>query len=497
MAGRLFLTLAAAAAMVGLSCSSLWDGTLELNPRNCVSNPSACGHNERCDAVTELCTPFPLRLDTVSPSQASRIGGTVLTLGGEGFVPGMAIELAGMQIPADQITIQSPQSLSIRTPPGGSLCGLVPITLSRPGGDRVTRADLFRYAVRAPQFTSSFGVKAGSTAVLVSWIDTSDLNHDGNTDIIAAVTAGANATLSTVATLLGRGDGSFETFKGLTTGQELFSFAVTDWDRDGNPDVLGASQTGEVQWLRGQGDGTLVVRLPHANPKVGALTAIVPLALGPGQPSTAIAIGNSLSRLQYRDGTSITLQGPSSEPAGQVAVSGDFDRDGHTDVLRAYYNLERAPDIYFGAGDGTFVPGGAVPLPGAFVGVDVGDLNGDGLLDVALSSPYSSSVAILLNQESGVYAAPRLLAGTRSRLSKLADLDCDGDLDVVVVGEGYDRASYFLNSGDGQFGNPNTIQLPAGGFSLAVADLNRDGLPDLIFGMMGTTDVRVALNSAR
>lgn len=483
--------------MAGLGCSALWNGTLELDPRNCVSNPTACGPNERCDAVTELCTPFPLRLDTVSPVQASRIGGTVLTLRGEGFVPGMLIELAGTQIPADQITIESSQSLRIRTPPGGSLCGRVPITLSRPGGDRVTRADLFRYAVRAPQFTDSFGVKASSTNARVSWIATSDLNHDGNTDIVATMTNTSNAALSTVATLLGRGDGTFEPFRSVTTGQDLFSFAIADWDRDGNPDVLGASLTGEVQWLRGQGDGSLIARLPHENPKVGALTTIVPVELGPGQPPTAVAFGTSLSRLQYRNGTSSSLQGPGSHSSGQLAVSGDFDRDGHIDVLRAYYNLERAPDIYFGSGDGTFVPGGMVPLPGAFVGVDAGDVNGDGLLDVALSSPYTNSVAILLNQEIGGYEAPRFLSSTRSRISKLADLDCDGDLDVVVVGEGYDRASYFLNSGAGQFGNPSTIQLPGAGYVLAVADLNRDGLPDLIFGIIGTTDVRVSLNSAR
>lgn len=106
-------------------------------------------------------------------------------------------------------------------------------------------------------------------------------------------------------------------------------------------------------------------------------------------------------------------------------------------------------------------------------------------------------MTVLLNQGNGAYAAPQSLGSSRGRVTRFGDLDCDGDPDAVVTGEGSSQVSIFLNRGDGRFSAAQGLQLPAGAYSVAIADLSGDGVPDLGFGMIGSTDVAILVNAAR
>ena len=483
--------------MTGLSCDALWSGTLAQNPSNCVANPGACALGERCNPVSELCERLPLRLDAVSPSQVFRSGGTVLTLRGEGFLPGVTVEVAGKEVPADQLMPVSTQELRFPAPAGATACGRVPITLRNPVGERVTRTDLLRYTLSDLAFKSAYSVKAASTASRSYWTEAIDLNHDGAVDLVSLMNDEAMPSRSSVATLLGRGDGTFSPFLSAPLGQSAFSFAITDWDRDGNQDVLAVSLSGEILFLAGQGNGQMTLRLPNTNPKVGPLTGIVPLDLGAGRPPVAVVLGSALVRLQNQNGQVSTLRGPSIAASAQLATLGDIDQDGRADIVLAYYNLEHPADVFFGAGDGTFLSAVPLPVSGAFVGATVADLNGDERPDIALSSPYSSRVTVLLNQGNSTYAAPQSLDHERSRITRFGDLDCDGDPDGVVTGERSAQVSIFLNRGDGRFSVVQGLPLPAGAYSVAVADLNGDGVPDLSFGMIDSTDIAIFLSVAK
>lgn len=106
----------------------------------------------------------------------------------------------------------------------------------------------------------------------------------------------------------------------------------------------------------------------------------------------------------------------------------------------------------------------------------LGDLNGDGRLDVVL--PFGSFIGALvhLGNGDGTFGAGTLLLAPDLRGVALADLNNDGRLDLVTAGL---FMSVFLGNGNGTFLPGVDYPAGAGGLAVAVADLNGDGLPDI------------------
>ena len=315
-----------------------------------------------------------------------------------------------------------------------------------------------------------------------------DVNGDGRVDLVVA-DAGSNDA----AVLLGRKDGGFAPAVRYATGAGPKVVVAVDVDGDGVKDLVSANQDeSSASVLLGSSDGTFGSRLdfptcPHAHDvTAGDLD-------GDGRVDLAVACwgGNVVSVLLGNgDGTFRQHADYESGPAPHSIVAGDFNGDGRLDLAAANHD-GNSVGILLGTGGGTFAPVVAHRVGKRPHRIAVGDLNGDGHLDLVTANDGSDDVSVLLGKGDGTYAkAASYAAGKVPKGIALADLNGDRHLDVVTANTGGnygsptksplgDTVSVLLGTGTGTLGAPVTYLGGQTPFSVAVADLNGDGRPDI------------------
>ena len=323
-----------------------------------------------------------------------------------------------------------------------------------------------------------------------------DLDLDRNADVVTA-----NAGTRDLAVLLGSDRG----FVGSANFPQVGEFSpaaavVADIDADGTPDVVTAdTESKNVSALLGNGDGSFQEPLPPRgaiNPEV-ALTdlhvhprqlAVGDLS-GDGLPDivTANTQENSVTILVATDSGPLRVRvryplngGESPE---QVAV-GDVNGDGRLDILTVN-SLSEDLSLLLGEGDGWFSPAVAIELPGANTpaSIALGDVNQDDKLDVVVGNRLGGSLLIGLGDGEGAFSAlEEIELGGITRVSSIGitDRDRDGLEDILASGPGV--ALVLRGRGDGSFGQPTSVLFrdDAKLSDIVSADIDGDGNTDLV-----------------
>jgi hypothetical protein len=310
--------------------------------------------------------------------------------------------------------------------------------------------------VPAPHFgpTGFYGI-APTNYRIGTFFKAVDTNGDSLTDLVV-VTPGS----TTLSVLFGGGLGKFKDRLDSEIGGTVSTggnAAEGDFNSDGNADLVIAMNKGPLRLMIGDGKGGFT-------------------------PSPAFE-----------------RVGPNPDCPGPL-VAADVNRDGKLDIIAS--QCQDGIGIFLGAGNGTFAPALRIPVANLNRSVDqtmaVTDFNGDGIPDIAIAT--LSGVAILLGNGDGTFGEPVLLATGVPLKLIAADVNRDGNADLIVMpadandrpapmfGAAGNSVNVYLGDGKGGFKPlpPFSAVLaafsPDGGFPnhVEVADVNSDNIPDLV-----------------
>lgn len=297
-------------------------------------------------------------------------------------------------------------------------------------------------------------------------VEIADFNGDGKFDVVVA-----NEQSNNVSILLGDGKGKFAPARRspFPAGHLPNDIAIGDFNRDAKLDLAVANHEGKhLTVLLGEGNGGF--------------------APAPNSP-VAVEV----------------------QPHTHGVATGDLNGDGNLDLVTDSWANDQVVAL-FGDGKGNF------RTPGTFVKVGkrpyqrhrVADVNGDGKADILTTNTEGNNITVLLSDSKGGFkqsAGSPFACGDSPFNLAVGDVNGDGKIDLAVVdspssmaeGRGKDGLTMLLGNGDGGFTMLSGSPLVTGKTPnrVALGDVNGDGVNDVVVSSPDDNNITLFLMSSR
>ena len=311
-----------------------------------------------------------------------------------------------------------------------------------------------------PTFTPQVAFGTGATPIIVAL---GDLNGDGKPDLAVADNSTNTVSVLFDATVTGSMTAVFSAKTDFTVGTTVVSVAIADVNGDGRPDLATANDSSST-------------------------VSILLNTTAPGSATPSFAANTDFP----------------TGPNPLAVAFGDFDGDGRPDLAVADLTSPNKISILLnstapGSTTASFTAKTDFVAGTNPIGIAIGDVNGDGKPDLAVANEGSNNVSVLL--DATAFSRP-IAFGTRTDVAagggasavQVADVNGDGLLDVAVANTADNTVSIFVGTTAPGASTPSfasRVDFPTAAtpVSRVIADFNGDGKPDLATASDGTSNV--------
>lgn len=320
-----------------------------------------------------------------------------------------------------------------------------------------------------------FFLATGTTGT--AGIAVADLDGDGDLDIVCAASTGNKIFWL-------RNDGGFN-FTSITIASGMTGathVVVNDFDGDGDPDIAAGMQTaGAMRLFRNEGNANFTNILLG---NISTPRRLVQQDVDQDGDIDLLYAGTGGVGYFRNDGGTFVQQSLFTYSGVRGVAMADMNGDGYNDLLYADYTENDMRLSNYNTATGSFL-GGSIALDTDFDYASMimaADLNGDGLMDAVCGSSFD--IRVYINNGNDTYTNRRLnryLGGARGVCH--GDLDNDGDIDMMAVGGLF--MNWYKNDGTGKM-TANVVREGlgrievSGAIYLAAADMDGDGDMDVV-----------------
>ena len=345
------------------------------------------------------------------------------------------------------------------------------------------------HAASSPQFTSSTVAAGGIPHSVV----VGDWNEDGLPDLAAS-----NRGSSTVTVSLATAPGVFAAPTSHPVAAEPYGITKGDLNGDGHIDLITSGfLSARISVLLGTGTGGFVAYTTSQGNGSSIAVATADFN-GDGKLDVASAnFGTGTASVYYGDGNGL-FTGRADLATGSQSWAlavGDLDADGRPDIVTA----NEAPStvsVIRNLGQGLFATAVHYSVASNPRGVSIGYLNPDGFLDLAVQGGGGPTTVLLGDGAGGMGNRSDWGAGNFAFGNAIGDLNLDGVADIAGAQAGTNQVSLLLGLGQGSYQTVPQLLSPSAPRALVISDVNLDSKPDLIVANESSGDLRIFMNQS-